>query len=292
MKRSDTMLLRSLFLPVATFATIGPLFMGCGDFDNNEPEFAPLSSNEEAILNGFVDPSVFPQVVQIQVSGIGTCSATVLTSRHLITAAHCLNKYIGTSSGIRNVTVTYDNGGLRTTGVFLGSRYRTANWRGTAATDIGLIQLNAAMINFVRGRFQKDLQSVPGAHLVVGYGWNAGNINSGTGLGTRRFGVMQFENSSTSALTLKTPLSKSWVALPGDSGGAAIVSRKNGSKRYINVGVTSKSNGVSRSYFSRIGIQWPVLFGAAITMGRKISCGSSIAEGVPYYYGCTSRTIP
>lgn len=259
----------------------------CGGLEGDEDSLIELGSTEQAILNGIVDQGLFPEVVRLtEIHGLdGTCSASVMTSRYLLTAAHCLLSTTAQTPVTNNRTrVKITTLGGSTTSL-LPATYSVPNWNPSAGNfdsddDVALIRLNTPIPSLVRGRFHRSPISPDADHHVVGWGRN----NPGGGGGTLRWGIMGQSGWNSSGLVLSQ--TAMWDVLPGDSGGPSIIRRSNGATRNIITGVhstTSPTGGTD----ARVVYKMPWVFAVSSSMGSQISCRSSSAEGVGYYYGCT-----
>ncbi len=263
------------------------------DTDTLVPTAEP-DDTASTILNGTTDNAnspLFPEVVMLEFNGNG-CSASVITSSYLLTAAHCV-----VNAG--HPTPAFAATGVKVSTVEDGEVYDGLAWFSTFDwnpagfdkdhdDDVALIRLNSPVSELTRGRFHRGT-SVPGlSHHVVGWGFNRdfpGLPAIVQGWGTLRWGIMSYHSQSNAGLRLHEISQR---MMHGDSGGPAIVRRTNNATRSIITGVMS---GVAPddTFVARTGNKWSWIFAESTARGHRISCRSASAQGVPYYYGCTNE---
>jgi hypothetical protein len=189
--------------------------VACGDLDGVDDS---IQTTSQSILNGTpvsVDSLGTPK---LSLPGNGTCSATLLSDRWLLTAHHCATvedvRTGGTPLNPASITATLLNGSsAKGAAVFLHP-----------SVDVALVQLDASLLNGAGVPFANPLFLGSATSLVNGavhcQGW--GVVSLGQGSGVLRSATMVVTSASTSSFTVP-PNNFSQVPAKGDSGGACFI---------------------------------------------------------------------
>lgn len=206
---------------------VAVLLAGCG-------VEAPADHVRQPIVGGTVDtttkyPAVF--VVKVEHSGGPTagCTATLITPRTLLTAAHCL------PPDTTKISTTNITPAPASSPTFVEStEYRRhPSWTSgnPAANDIGLILLPTASTLTPYPYDRADLTGFTGKPLTaVGYGVTT---SGGSDNGTRRYVDLTFRSVTAAHIVLGNQSSKGVCF--GDSGGPALHTFPDGVTRVVGV---------------------------------------------------------
>lgn len=197
-------------------------------------ERAPVAERTDAIVGGMLAPqdtNVFQLIMTEQNGQMGICTATLIGSRTLLTAAHCID-------GARSVLA--HNAPSDTQIQFGLNTYRALQWRAhpnwnpnspTLRSDIGIVLLERAVTNAMPKPW--NIASFAGNTgrpiRAVGYG----NTMPGSGSGTRRQVALTVRQISQELIYMGDGVSKG--ICQGDSGGPTFFTFPDGVERVVGV---------------------------------------------------------
>jgi V8-like Glu-specific endopeptidase len=223
-----------IFLRRFSLIMFCPMF-ACGLEDGGLSEPAAVSSQREAIVGGTVAPltdnNVF-QLIMTEMSGqMGICSATLIGSRTLLTAAHCVDT-------ARSVLA--HNAPSDSQIQFGGNTYRALRWSTHPGwnpngqdlrNDIATIFLDRAPTNVTPKPWNSQtMQGSQGRSIrALGYG----NTAPGSGNGTRRQVNLTVAQLTSQLIFMGDNQSKG--ICQGDSGGPTFLTFPDGVERQVGV---------------------------------------------------------
>ena len=223
----------NLRLPVSLLV-VGAL-VGCGLEDGAPSESAPIASQRGAIVGGTVAPAtdnnVFQLIMTEMTGQMGICTATLIGSRTLLTAAHCVD-------GARSILA--HNAPVDSQIQFGVNTYRALRWNTHPGwnpngqdlrNDIAIILLERAPTNVNPKPWNNQtMQGTQGRPIrAVGYG----NTMPGSGNGTRRQVTLSVAQLTTQLIFMGDNQSKG--ICQGDSGGPTFYTFPDGVERQVGV---------------------------------------------------------
>jgi V8-like Glu-specific endopeptidase len=203
---------------------------------------------QSRVENGTVAPAAAPisrSVAFFKLSKGGSCSATFLTEKVLLTAGHCTDGTGASGSQIR----IRDSGGKRYSAKV--AEVHTHPQYSLQSTAIGAIVNNDVGVVVLQDAFPvsvrplrlggvSQLEQRPTEVTVAGYGWSG----KGSGAGTLRHGKMIGEIEKLENFTgregIRMVPKDDQIVCPGDSGGAVLRGDENST---VIIGVHSLSTG-------------------------------------------------
>lgn len=208
--------------------------------------FAAFGDSHDRVQNGTVvsaQNSLSRSVAMMKFSHGGVCSASFLTTKMLVTAAHCTKGVAATSVTmmIRDSKGAWKSAGVEKLITHPSFKQSSSAVGDRVRYDIGLVQLKAEFEVPVRPLKIGSVGDMVTEKevTVVGYGWNLPSAGSGILRSGAMKGLVQshynFYNREGIYMTPKT----TQAVCPGDSGGAVI---KGSSSSTVLIGVNSLSN--------------------------------------------------
>jgi uncharacterized protein YkwD len=216
---------------------------GCQAIGTFEGEVAdkPASTGDESggaslspfLVNGQTDHG-HPSVGLLQ-SSVGNCTATLVGSRTVLTAAHCVGYNNRFTVGGRTYNASHIAVHPRCE---LNGPHPYCSFTNTVEHDIALVILSQAVGNVTPSPIATRNPWVGQQLVLVGFGRTSEN---GGGLGTKRMGPNRIAGLTTTKLRFD-PIAGSSNLCNGDSGGPSFGQGSTGEE--VVVGVHSTKNGV------------------------------------------------
>lgn len=181
--------------------------------------------------------SAFDGVVQVN----GGSGSLLWTGRHVLTAAHVVDRNLDGVSDSSNVRIQFDT---RSGPITVPSSSVTIhnNWNGAVGNgwDFAIVELSAlAPVSADRYTIYRDSNESGQVFTVAGYGWGGTGATGSDGIyGVKRFGQNRFDQALAGArlgfdldsgsfldnrMGTATPLAAEADTAPGDSGGPSFI---------------------------------------------------------------------
>lgn len=253
-----------------------------------------INRTTHALTNSTLTQTLFRESVGLRIGGSNRCSGVQISSRYILTAAHCLESsvpYPGwpiRRDGTVWVEVRYSSASTGTIVSFSGNAdfvIHSKHLPGGPEVDfdVALLRLSGAPSSFYRARIYNESR-IPGfTHYIVG--WS----QPGTTTQSKNYGTatMFFASNSTGVVLLET---NNQHTISGDSGSPYMVRGASGSTvRYITDAIHKARGtyaGKSVMKGARTYVFWPWVVTTAAGMGDPLSCGTTSIAGLSYLYGC------
>ncbi len=233
------MRLTTLFMPLIAALALAP---GCQAIATLEGEIAedPASTGDENggaslspfLVNGSVDHG-HPSVGLLQ-SSMGNCTATLVGSRTVLTAAHCIGNNNRFTVGGRRYSGSHVAVHPRCK---LNIQHPYCTYTNRVENDIGLVVLSKPVSNVTPSPIATRSPWVGQQLVLVGFG----KTSESGGAGTKRMGPNRIAALSSTKIRFD-PIAGSSNLCNGDSGGPSFGQGSTGEE--VVVGVHSTKNGV------------------------------------------------
>jgi hypothetical protein len=224
---------RSVYLAAAVWCSCGPVEV--------QHPASKTATQHDAIIGGTVD-AADPEVFELNIIDTGnpsmgaTCTATLIGSRTLLTAAHCVDPrtIMATGIDIYALNATHDNTVSFQQMIHVGKmQYHPAWDPNTLANDIGLCLLDKSPGIPPKPWNTATIDNLGGAPLrAVGYGATVGGANP-SGAGTKKTVDLTFVQIAGEQFELGNKTSEG--ICHGDSGGPSFHTFPDGVERVVGV---------------------------------------------------------
>jgi hypothetical protein len=195
-------------------------------------DLPPLNSGASQVQGGApADPADYPASFYAA-SNLGACTATLVSSRVLLTAAHCVND--GRRITLSRTGTTYDAICTRSDAYKSGDV--TADWA------LCLISVEVPASSYERINSRPELLKVRDVVTITGFGCTNSDRSGGNN-GIYRYGQAIITNLplTSNNIIAKATNTNGGALCPGDSGGPTFgVLKRNGSAHRYIVGVNSR----------------------------------------------------
>jgi hypothetical protein len=241
------------------FCALGMLTVGaCGDLDPASP---PGTEEVSApILGGSPVPAGVRREVGLVSTATGSCTATMITPRHFLTAAHCINFQGSTSGGSLSLEAAPN---LPVDRIFsLGNNQLGQH-------DLAVGQLFNPVSSSVAVPANVGTSAPSFSTTITQVGFGCTNRQSGVGFGTKRF--LTFTRGSNND-----------VGCPGDSGGPAFLGSLTGTGDLVLVasGYQTVFLGDDNDFYADPGLHRTEIFALTNALARDGICYRAHVGGI------------
>jgi hypothetical protein len=202
------------------------------------------------VVNGTVTGS-YPNVGMVGDTVAFDGTGTLISPRHVLTAAHAVEGMSNTDARFRLGSTTYQS-----SKVIPFPYYSQATFGTSTANDIAIIELNQEVAGIAPAVYSRYAPRVGEVQTLVGFGAaGTGSGHDGT-YGTKRVGTTPIEQVHASLIRWRFDDNTESNTAPGDSGGPAFTTR-NGNTRIAGVisgGTKPNSSLGDQSYNTRVDV--------------------------------------